>query len=245
LRVGNIIGNGQALTSITGANVTGIVANATFATSAGTAGTVTTAAQPNITSVGTLTGLGVSGTVTAPAFTANTGVFTGNGSGLSAIAGANVTGTVSSATSATTAGTVTTAAQPNITSVGTLTSLTSSGNISGANVISSAYSIVSVGTGISGNGTTQAAGTVLSKEFNVASPVNYLNNAVVLPVAVAGMRITVINTSVGDALQVFPAVNGRINSAAANAAYSHPAGARLDYISTSTTQWYTLNATYG
>jgi hypothetical protein len=149
------------------------------------------------------------------------------------------------ATSATTAGTVTTAAQPNITSVGTLTSLTSSGNISGANVISSAYSIVSVGTGISGNGTTQAAGTVLSKEFNVASPVSYLNNAVVLPVAVAGMRITIINTSGGDALQVFPAVNGRINSAAANAAYSQPAGARLDYIATTSTQWYTLNATYG
>jgi hypothetical protein len=54
LRVGNIIGNGQALTAIAGANVTGTVANATFATSAGTAGTVTTAAQPNITSVGTL-----------------------------------------------------------------------------------------------------------------------------------------------------------------------------------------------
>jgi hypothetical protein len=43
-----------------------------------------------------------------------------------AVAGANVTGAVSSAT---TAGTVTTAAQPNITSVGTLTSLTIAGNI--------------------------------------------------------------------------------------------------------------------
>ena len=38
--------------------------------------------------------------------------------------------------SATTAGTVTTAAQPNMTSVGTLTSLSSSGNIVGANLIS-------------------------------------------------------------------------------------------------------------
>ena len=104
------------------------------ATSATTAGTVTTAAQPNITSVGTLTSLGVNGTVTAAAFTANTGVFTGNGSGLSAIAGANVTGTVSSATSATTAGTVTTAAQPNITSVGTLTSLAVTGNASAGNL---------------------------------------------------------------------------------------------------------------
>jgi hypothetical protein len=96
-------------------------------------GTLTTNAQPNITSVGTLTSLGVNGTVTAVAFTANTGVFTGNGSGLSAIAGANVTGTVANATfatsagSATTAGTVTTNAQPNITSVGTLTSVTVSG----------------------------------------------------------------------------------------------------------------------
>ena len=51
---------------------------------------------------------------------------TANGSYLSSITGANVTGTVSSAT---TAGTVTTASQPNITSVGTLTSLTVSGNI--------------------------------------------------------------------------------------------------------------------
>jgi hypothetical protein len=109
---------------------------ANTATSATTAGTVTTAAQPNITSVGTLTGLGVNGTVTAAAFTANTGIFTGNGSGLSQLAGANVTGTVpsaTSATSATTAGTVTTAAQPNITSVGTLSALTITGNLSSGN----------------------------------------------------------------------------------------------------------------
>ena len=58
-------GNGSALSSITGANVTGTVANATYAVSSGsatTAGTVTTASQPNITSVGTLTSLSVSGT---------------------------------------------------------------------------------------------------------------------------------------------------------------------------------------
>ena len=48
---------------------------------AGVAGTVTTAAQPNITSVGTLTGLGVNGTVTAVNITANTGVITGNANG--------------------------------------------------------------------------------------------------------------------------------------------------------------------
>lgn len=52
----NFSGNGSSLTSINGSNVTGTVASAT------TAGTVTTNAQPNITSTGTLTGVTVSGT---------------------------------------------------------------------------------------------------------------------------------------------------------------------------------------
>lgn len=87
-----------------------------------TAGTVTTNAQPNITSVGTLTSLTVSGNVTASNFI---GTISGN------IANAVYATTAGSAT---TAGTVTTAAQPNVTSVGTLTSLTVSGNITGGNV---------------------------------------------------------------------------------------------------------------
>jgi hypothetical protein len=60
----HFIGNGSTLNNITGANVTGTVANATYATSSGTSGTVTTNAQPNITSVGILTSLSVSGTAT-------------------------------------------------------------------------------------------------------------------------------------------------------------------------------------
>ena len=112
------------------------------------------ASQSQITSVGTLTSLGVSGTITAANITANTGVFTGNGSGLSAIAGANVTGQVSFAATANAvaganvsgqvgnalvAGTVYTAAQPNITSVGTLTSLAVTGNVSAANLTGAHY----------------------------------------------------------------------------------------------------------
>ena len=120
--------------SVAGANVSGAVANATYATSAGTAttaATVTTAAQPNITSVGILSSVSVTGNV-------NANQFVGNGAPLTTITGANVRGTVANATyatsagtatSATTSGTVTTAAQANITSVGTLTSLSSTGNI--------------------------------------------------------------------------------------------------------------------
>jgi hypothetical protein len=57
--VGNIIGNGQALSGITGANITGQAGNAIVA------GTVYTNAQPNITSVGTLTSATVSGNFNA------------------------------------------------------------------------------------------------------------------------------------------------------------------------------------
>jgi len=84
----NFVGNGAGLSSITGANVlgqvanathaltatvadtanavaganvSGTVANATYAVTSGTTGTVTTTAQPNITSVGTLTSLSVTG----------------------------------------------------------------------------------------------------------------------------------------------------------------------------------------
>ena len=64
---GYFVGNGSLLSSITGANVTGTVANASYAVSAGsstTAATVTDAAQPNITSVGTLTSITITGNVT-------------------------------------------------------------------------------------------------------------------------------------------------------------------------------------
>ena len=68
ITAGNFAGNGSQLSAIAGANVTGTVANATYATAAGsatTAGTVTTNAQPNITSTGTLTSLSVSGNTTS------------------------------------------------------------------------------------------------------------------------------------------------------------------------------------
>jgi hypothetical protein len=119
--------------SVAGANVSGTVGSAT------TAGTVTTAAQPNITSTGTLSSVNSSGNVTAPNVVANTGAFYGSGAGLSSIPAGNLTGTIDNARvngqtytinitgSAGTASTVTTAAQPNITSVGTLSSVSVSG----------------------------------------------------------------------------------------------------------------------
>ena len=173
-------GNGIYLSSLTGANVTGTVANANYSTYAGTvitaaqpnitsigtlvnttmgasnslsggnlvsatylSGTITTGAQPNITSLGTLTSLTTTANMTSGnadlGNLATANYFSGNGIYISNIAGANVSGTVANATyatsagSATTAGTVTTNAQPNITSIGTLSSLTVTANISSGN----------------------------------------------------------------------------------------------------------------
>ena len=90
-------------------------------------GTLTTAAQPNITSVGTLTSLSVSGNVTT---TAN-------------ISGGNLLGAIR------------TAAQGNITSVGTLTSLSVSGNVTAGNLVTagaaSVSSIIKTGSNAVGN----------------------------------------------------------------------------------------------
>jgi hypothetical protein len=173
------------LSSVTSTTFVGALTGA-----ATTAGTVTTAAQPNITSLGTLTGLGVNGTVTAVAFTANTGVFTGNGAGLSQLAGANVTGTVANATfatsagSATTAGTVTTAAQPNITSVSTsFSGLTFVANaqitMSGAGSQISGVNLVSANS-FSGNGSSLTALNATNISSGTLAQARLANSNVIL-----------------------------------------------------------------
>jgi hypothetical protein len=158
--------------------------------------------------------------------------------------------------SATTAGTVTTAAQPNITSVGTLTGLTvgnatantvfgngtvnATGNVNGANFVASSYLIRSVDSNITAAGSTQGTATALTKEFNLISNVSS-GTGVALPTAVSGMAITVINGS-ANALLVYPAVNGIINSQLANIAYTQSAYSTLQFVSITTTQWYTVGA---
>lgn len=187
------------------------------------------------------------------------GVITGNGSGLSAIAGSNVTGAVAFATAANSvaganvtgqvgnalvAGTVYIAAQSNITSVGTLTSLAVSGNITAqANVnMSAGYVIRSVNAAVSAAGTNQGTATAITREMNVVSTVA-TGAGVILPTAVAGMAITLINTS-ANTLLVYPHVGGDINGGVTNAAFVQPAGATLQFVAPNTTDWYTVGATF-
>jgi len=112
------------------------------------AGTLTTNAQPNITSVGTLTSLTVTGnttsgnlntagTITASRLISNIATGTAPITVTSTTQVANLN--VATAGTSGTAGTVTTAAQPNITSVGTLTSLSVTGNTSTGGILTDNY----------------------------------------------------------------------------------------------------------
>ena len=193
-------------------------------------GTLTTAAQPNVTSVGTLSGLVVSGHITPSAnitynlgnntnrfndlWLANSTIYIGaqtiSANSTSVIISGNVVGNMSG--NATTAGTVTTAAQPNITSVGTLTSLAVTGNISGANLTGTHYGAATGLTSIpGGNVTGQVPNALVAGTVYTAAQPNI--------------------TSVGTLVNLY--VNAAVN---ATSFTSNVATGTAPFIVTSTTQ---------
>ena len=107
------------------------------------------------------------------------GNITANGAGLSSIAGANITGTVANANYAAYAGNITIAAQSNITSLGTLSSLDVTGNISGGNANLGNLVIANYFSG-SGNNLSNIQGS------NVTGAVSYATTAN----AVAGANVS-------------------------------------------------------
>jgi len=105
--------NGSGIANLTAAAITGNVANANVAL------VVSQPAQPNITSLGPLTGLTVNGLLSST-----------NGSGIANLTAAAITGNVANANVALV---VSQPAQPNITSLGPLTGLTVNGLLSSTN----------------------------------------------------------------------------------------------------------------
>jgi len=168
---GNLVlpGNTFAVNYANGSpvNLDGPVANANYANFAGTAYSVA--------------GANVTGTVA----NANYSVYSGTASTANSVAGANVSGQVANALLA---GTVYTNAQPNITSLGTLTSLSVSGNITGANanlgnlVVANFFSgngslLTGINTSIIANGNSNisipsANGNILISPAGIANAVN-------------------------------------------------------------------------
>ena len=82
----------------------------------------------------------------------------------------------------------------------------------------------------------------MTTEFNRVSTVAS-GAGVVLPTAVAGMAIVIVNTS-ANTLLVYPASGAAVNSLATNVGYSQTTLATLQYIAISSTQWYTVGASY-
>ena len=250
------IGAGNNLSNIQGANVTGTVANATYAisaSSAATASTVTSNAQPNITSVGTLNGLTSTATVnftgasnvslgavgnvkitggsasqylqtdgsgnlswvtlatlttisngtsnlTIPVSSGNVNISAGGNANVLVVTttGINVSGTLNATGNAnvgnigagagiftTVAGSLTTQAQPNITSLGTLSNLVVNGNTTlvgnlivtgnttyvNSNVTDLQDPLIQLGTGANG-------ATLLSNlGVDIGTVLNYYNTA--------------------------------------------------------------------
>ena len=175
----------------TGANIAGTlntgtgnanVGNLGAATVAATTltGTLSTAAQTNITSVGTLGSLAVTGNITS-----------GNLSGTSIV------------------GTLTTAAQPNITSVGTLGSLAVTGNVSGGNlnvtgniVDTGALSLITAASGnvsLAPNGTNVLVATTTGA--NITGTLNATGNANVGNLGAATVAATTLTGTLSTAAQ--------------------------------------------
>ena len=125
-------GDGGNLSNISGANVTGTVGNAVFAinsTQANQANTATSATFATISEQANTANTATFATLSGSANTANTATLAATATfanTANSVAGANVSGQVANAL---VSGTVYTAAQPNITSVGTLTGLDVAGNI--------------------------------------------------------------------------------------------------------------------
>jgi hypothetical protein len=116
----------------------------------------------------------------------------------------------------------------------------SAGNVTFAASITT----VSVSLGVAANSTTQGSATGLTSNINVVtSATAAVNDAIRLPSSAAGARFTIVNNTAVN-LSLFPAVGAQIDVQGTNIAFPLEAGVKLDFVSVSTTQWYTLNSTY-
>ena len=246
-----LLQNGNSNVTITAnANVTVTSkSNATVVitdTGVNLAGTLNATGNANVGNIGTTTAIITTGNIT----TINSGLLQNGNSNITITSNANIaltsksnTTMIISDTGANVTGTANVSGNANVGNLGTSGLIVAAGNISGANVVATSYHIRSITTGITAAGSAQGTATALTKEINVVGTVSSGANGVVLPTAVAGIVLIINNTS-ANTLNVYPASGAAINSGSANAAYSHSSAASIQYYATSSTQWYTVGATF-
>jgi sugar lactone lactonase YvrE len=125
---------------------------------------------------------------------------------------------------------------------GSTTAINIGSAVSGATSTTTLNGLVvnSISAAVSAAGTTQGTATGLVSNINNVTVVTAAAAGVRLPTAVAGMRILVRNSDSLDMLSIYPATGGTINALAANAAFTIIAGATIELVATTATQWYTF-----
>ena len=108
--------------------------------------------------------------------------------------------------------------------------------------ITNSNTVVSVSPNEIAAGTDQATALALTSVISNITTTD-LGTGVRLPTAVAGTRVLVFNNGENVAA-VYPATGAAINGLATDIAFSLEVGARLEFVAITTTQWYTMNATY-
>ena len=88
-----------------------------------------------------------------------------------------------------------------------------------------------------GAGTGQSDGTALTKDINLITGSNS-SKAAVLPTAVVGQVIKVVNTVANATLPVFPATGGSINGATVNTAFTIGPAQEATFYCTALLTWY-------
>jgi hypothetical protein len=188
-------------------------------------GTTNISGNANVGNLGTNVAIITTGNIT----TINSGLLQNGNSNVTITANANITLTARSNSTMVISDT-----GANITGTANI-----SGNLNAANVIVSGYNIRSVATGIVAAGSTQGTATPLTKEINVVSTSASSATGVILPTAVAGMEITIINTS-ANLVFVYPGTSSFIDTQLVNVPNTLPAGHTLQVVAVSGTQWYTV-----
>jgi hypothetical protein len=98
--------------------------------------------------------------------------------------------------------------------------------------------ILSIAATVTAAGSTQAGATALTKTYSMVTTATS-NQGVKLPTAQAGSVYNVINAT-GVNVKIYPNTSGTINDGSANVAVNVPAGASIEFIGSSTTNWQTL-----
>jgi hypothetical protein len=125
---------------------------------------------------------------------------------------------------------------------GSTTAINIGSAVSGATSTTTLNGLVidSISAAVSAAGTNQAGATALVSNINNVTVVTAAAAGVRLPTAVAGMRILIRNSDSLDMLSIYPATGGQINALGTNTAFTIIAGATIELVATTTTQWYTF-----